>query len=265
MVVVAVRTTALCEVADTLPPLPGRETPVVFASNGIPWWYPIGLPDGRRPTPDLGFLDPGGKLASAVGPWRIVGCVVNSANIGLETGIVRNLTHCRNRFALGAPGGTVSAQNEELAGALENAGLHAPIVKDIRAAVWTKLGYSVSHSPICALVRQPLTALGKRRDLLDLANAVTREGLAVAAAHGFALNVAERLPHAMLALPHRPSMLQDLERGRPPEIDAILVATRAFARAADVPTLLLDALAAMVSACAPEAGLYAGTAADGPR
>jgi len=248
-VIVAVKATALHEIADALPPLLARQTPVVFTCNGIPWWYPLGLAHGPRALPDLGFLDPGGKLASAVGARRIVGCVVNSSNAVVEPGVVRNLTPQRNRFALGAPGGKVSPQTEALAGALRRAGVDAPIVTDIRAAVWTKLVYSISLSPICALVRRPLAALGESRELLRLANAVRREGLAVAAAHGFAPNVGELLPEAMLGLPHKPSMLQDLERGRPMEIDAMLVATQAFARAAGVPTPLLDALTAMVGSC----------------
>jgi 2-dehydropantoate 2-reductase len=129
----------LPDAASALAPLIGPETSVVFAMNGIPWWYLYRCPESGVPRPDLSRLDPEGVLARTVGLERVIGCMINSANEVVEPGVIRNSPGTLNRFTLGEPDGTVSRRVEAIAAAFERAGVPAPVSADIRAEIWEKL------------------------------------------------------------------------------------------------------------------------------
>ena len=257
IVFVALKSSVLPEAAPDLQPLIGPDTSVIFAMNGIPWWYLYRCPDSGVPRPDLSSLDPGGVLARSVGLERVIGCMINSANEVVEPGVIRNSPGTLNRFTLGEPDGTVSQRIEAIAGAFESAGVAAPISTAIRTEIWDKLLRNLSTAPICALTGEPIGVIGRHPELFDLSKALMREGLAVAKAHGIMPEVSvERAYGSRPSSPHKSSMLQDFERGRPPEIDGLLTAVQQFARAAAVPTPHLNTVTALIVEKARRAGLY---------
>jgi 2-dehydropantoate 2-reductase len=256
-VFVALKSSVLPDAAAAIATLAGPDTSVVFAMNGIPWWYLYRCPDSGVPRPDLSRLDPGGVLERAIGLERVIGCMINSANEVVEPGVIRNSPGTSNRFTLGEPDGTVSRRIEALSAAFGRAGVAAPISTAIRNEIWEKLLRNLSTSPICALTGEPIGVLSRSGELFALAKALMAEGLATARAHGIDPGITvERAYASAPTTSHKSSMLQDFERGRPPEIDGLLTAVQEFARAAGVPTPHLDTATAFVIAKARKAGLY---------
>jgi 2-dehydropantoate 2-reductase len=257
IVFVALKSSVLTSAAPGIAKLIGPDTSIVFAMNGIPWWYLYRCPENGLPAPDLSRLDPGSVLARTIGFERVIGCMINSANAVVEPGVIRNSPGTLNKFTLGEPDGTISRRIETIAAAFERAGVAAPISTDIRVEIWDKLLRNLSTSPICALTGEPIGVIGRHDELLGLAKALMEEGLAAARAHGIAPDVTvERAYGKRPGSPHKSSMLQDFENGRPPEIDGILTAVQAFARAAGIATPHLDAVTALVIEKARKAGLY---------
>jgi 2-dehydropantoate 2-reductase len=257
VVFVALKSSVLPAAAPGMAPLIGPDTSVVFAMNGIPWWYLYRCPESGVPRPDLSRLDPGGVLARAIGLERVIGCMINSANEVIEPGVIRNSPMTRNRFTLGEPDGTVSRRVEAISAAFERAGVPAPISTSIRSEIWEKLLRNLSTSPICALTGEPIGILSRSDELFLLAKALMGEGLATARAHGIDPGITVESAYAKApTTSHKSSMLQDFERDRPPEIDGLLTAVQAFARAAGVATPHLDTVTALVIEKARKAGLY---------
>ena len=257
VVFVALKSSVLTDAAPAMMPLIGPDTSIVFAMNGIPWWYLYRCPENGLPHPDLSRLDPGGVLARTVGLERVIGCMINSANEVVEPAVVRNSPGTLNKFTLGEPDGTISGRVEAIAAAFERAGVQAPISTGIRVEIWDKLLRNLSTSPICALTGEPIGVIGRHDELLDLSRALMAEGLATARAHGIAPEVTvERAYGKRPSSPHKSSMLQDFERSRPPEIDGILTSVQAFAQAAGIATPHLDTATALVIEKARKAGLY---------
>jgi 2-dehydropantoate 2-reductase len=256
LVIVTAKSSVLPEMASSIATLCGPDTAVVFAMNGIPWWY-LYRAKGKAPPPDLSRLDPDGALAREIGHERVIGCMINSANEVVEPGVIRNSPMTKNKFTLGDPDGTVSRRIQAISDFLEAHDVHAPITETIRVEIWDKLLRNLSTSPICALTGEPIGVIGRHEELFGLAKALMAEGLATTRAHGIAPDVTvERAYGRRPSSPHKSSMLQDFEHGRPPEIDGILTAVQAFARAAGVPTPHLDAVTALVIEKARKAGLY---------
>ena len=257
VVFVALKSSVLSTAAPAMAPLLGPDTSVVFAMNGIPWWYLYRCPETGVPRPDLSRLDPGGVLARTIGLERVIGCMINSANEVIEPGVIRNSPMTRNRFTLGEPDGTVSRRVEAISAAFERAGVPAPISTSIRAEIWEKLLRNLSTSPICALTGEPIGVLSRSEELFLLAKALMGEGLATARAHGIDPGITVEGAYAKApTTSHKSSMLQDFERDRPPEIDGLLTAVQAFARAAGVATPHVDTVTALVIEKARRAGLY---------
>jgi 2-dehydropantoate 2-reductase len=254
VVISTLKATGVSALADGLTPLLRDDTAVVFAQNGIPWWYDIGLPAGH-PPPDLAFLDPGGRLRAAIPKRRIIGGVIFSSNEVIAPGVVANLSPDRNRLMIGECDDQVTERIERLRAALEAASIDSPNVAEIREAIWSKLLTNMSMSVLCLLSGQ--TARGVRDDpafrnviprLLDEANAIGQSCIP---------NV-KRLARTGPAPEHKPSILQDYELGRAMEIDVLVRAPAAFARAAGLSTPTLDMLAALAIQKARDKGLYQG-------
>ena len=255
LVISTLKANALGSLVTGLPPLLRDDTSVVFAQNGIPWWYDIGLPADHPPPPDLCFLDPGGQLRSAVGKDRIIGGVIFSANEVVEPGIVVNLSPERNMLLVGECDDRPTARIERLRGMFNEASILSPEVARIRETIWSKLLTNMSMSVLCLLTGK--TARGVRDDpvlrdvvprLLDEANAVGQS----------CYPDVKRVTRTGPAPDHKPSILQDYERGRAMEIDALVRAPAAFARAAALATPMLDLMAALAIRQACDKGLYRG-------
>ena len=257
VVFVALKASVLPATASLLAPLIGPDTSVVFAMNGIPWWYLYRCPDNGLPRPDLSRLDPDGVLARTVGLERVIGCMINSANEVIAPAVIRNSPGTLNKFTLGEPDGTRSSRVERIAAAFERAGVPTPISTNIRSEIWEKLLRNMSTSPICALTGEPIGILSRVPELFELAKALMAEGLATAWAHGIDPGITVERAYAKApTTTHKSSMLQDFERDRPPEIDGLLTAVQQFARVAEVPTPHLDTAAAFVIEKARKSGLY---------
>lgn len=256
-VLVTVKAPALASVAASIGPLLGPDTPVVFIINGIPWWYfdqHGGEFDGTR----LDMLDPGGTVRAAIGPHRAIGGVVYSACTVVSPGVI-HVEHVRNRLVLGELGGTISARAQAIAAPLTAGGIRMDVTGDIRSAVWSKLLLNLAAGPVSVLTQR-----GGQQNLLEPAieAAVERiyaEGEAIARALGCTprVDVVASLANSR-ASAHKPSILQDLELGRPMEVATIFDAPLALARLAGVSTPTLDLVVALARTRAKSAGLYSG-------
>jgi 2-dehydropantoate 2-reductase len=253
VVICTLKATGLPSLADRLQPLLGEDTAVVFAQNGIPWWYDIGLSPAHPPVPDLSFLDPGGRLRAAIQKGRIVGGVVFSSNEVIAPGIVANLSPERNRLLIGECDDRASARVTKLRAALNEASIESPDVAQIRDTIWSKLLTNMSMSVLCLVTGQTARAV---RDDPDLAEIVPR---LLDEANSVAQNCfpsVKRVTRSGPAPDHKPSILQDYELGRAMEIDVLVRAPAAFARAAGLSTPMLDMMAALAIRQARAKGLY---------
>ena len=259
LVIVSTKAPALPEVARTIGPLLRPDTPVAFAMNGVFWWYGHGFapPHGGGAPPDLRRLDPDGLLHERIGPERALGLVVHSPNEVIEPGVVRN-DRRSNRFVLGDPTEPASARVRAVHAALSGAGFEVEIADDIRRAMWRKLIGNIGTGPVCALTGARSSDLTEDEGTRRLCRALMAEALAVAASHGFPDPGFDAEGHVAPGNRpvRKPSMLQDLERGRPMEIDAMVGAVADFAAAAGVPTPTLDAVLALLRLRARVAGTY---------
>jgi 2-dehydropantoate 2-reductase len=253
VVISTLKATGLKNLAAGLKPLLRDDTSVVFAQNGIPWWYDIGIGSDHPPPPDLGFLDPGGALRAAVSRERIVGGVIFSSNEVVAPGIVENLSPDRNRLLIGECDDRASERIERLRNALTEASIESPPVARIRETIWTKLLTNMSMSVLCLLTGQ--TARGVREDpaLREVVPRLLEEADIIA--HSCFPEV-RRTTRSGPAPNHKPSLLQDYELGRAMEIDVLVRAPAAFARAACLATPMLDLLAALAVRQARDKGLY---------
>ncbi len=259
-VIVTLKANMLGAFAEQAAPLLGRETSVVFAQNGIPWWYAYGLSAARRSPPDLSALDPAGKLRDAVAPERIIGAVVYSANEVIEPGVIRNFVPGRNMLVVGEVDDRASERIKQLRLALEKSGMSSPPAADIRQSVWSKLTQNLGNSTLCLLTEATVGAVRADPALSKLLGRMGEEARVIMQAHGIPTEGAVERPgggQSSGLIGHKPSMLQDYERGRPMEIEAQLMAPLAFGRAAGVATPTLDALIPLATFKAAAKGLYA--------
>ena len=252
---------SLTAAAEAMQPLLGPETVVVSAQNGIPFWYFHAHP-GKYDGHILQTVDPGGKIAKLIGNQRVVGCVITSSNSVDAPGRVRNIGN--KLFALGEPDRTRSERALAVAKLLEASGLQAPVQDDIRSDVWVKMWGNVSFSPIAALTLSRLGPLVEREDLRDLGIAIMEEVQRVGEALGvtFGATIASRIEGTRKVAGHKTSILQDLEAGRPMEVDGITGAVVELGRLLGVATPMIDLIYGLLRSRAREAGLYPETGFD---
>jgi 2-dehydropantoate 2-reductase len=254
-VISTLKANALTSLVAGLPPLLRDDTGIVFAQNGIPWWYDIGLPSGHPAPPDLGFLDPGGALRSAVSRDRIIGGVIFSSNEVIGPGIVANLSPDRNMLLVGECDDRASARIERLRATLGDASIASPPVARIRETIWSKLLTNMSMSVLCLLTGQTARAVRDDPALQDVIPRLLDEANAIAQS---CYPAVKRVTRSGPAPDHKPSILQDYELGRAMEIDTLVRAPAAFARAAGLSTPMLDLMAALAIRQARDKGLYQG-------
>jgi 2-dehydropantoate 2-reductase len=238
-VIVALKANSVPDAVDAMAPLLAARTTVVTAQNGIPWWFFhafTGSFEGHR----IESVDPGGRVWDQLGPHRAIGCVVYPSCEVIEPGVVRHLDG--ERLMVGEPDGSVTPRVQEIAAALHAAGFRAPVRRRIRDDVWLKLWGNVSFNPVSALTMATVAEIGAHAPSIAVVRTMMEETAAVARALGarFPVDVETRIEWALGAGEHKTSMLQDLERGRPMEIGALIGAVAELGRLVAVTTPTID-------------------------
>jgi 2-dehydropantoate 2-reductase len=221
VVLLTLKAHSLTSMAPRLTPLLGSETTVVSAQNGIPWWY-FYRHGGEWENTRLESIDPGGVISSYIHPARVIGCVVYPSAIINEPGVIEHIEG--TRFAIGEPDGSKSERCRQLADSFIKAGLRCPIRTNLRHDMWVKLMGNVAYNPISALSRATLIEIVQCPETRKLAAAIMSEAEAVARNLGIemGISVEQRLDGAAKVGHHKTSMLQDIEAGRPTELEAIV-------------------------------------------
>lgn len=254
LVVIAVKGPALVGAASTVADLLGEDTAVLSAMNGIPWWFFEGMA-GPLAGHALSSVDPGGTIATQVPAWRVMGSVVHASCSVREPGHVVHRNG--NGLIVGEPGGGASARLEAVAAALRDARFDVAVSALIQQDIWYKLWGNQTMNPISALTRatgdrmldDPLVAAFALRVMAEAAEVGGRIGCPISESGEDRNQVTRKLGA------FKTSMLQDVEAGRPLEIDALLSAPREIAAAVDVPTPNMDALHGLIRLFASVQGL----------
>lgn len=254
-VLVTLKAHSLPAAAPHIASLLGPETTLVAAINGIPWWYFHKLPspyEGRI----VESVDPGGVVSRHLPPERVIGCVLYPAVEVVAPGVIQHLYG--DRYSLGEPDGTRSARVVALSEMLRRAGLRAPVRPDLRHELWIKLWGNMAFNPISLLTGATLDVIVGETETRAVCRTMMLEGRAVAEALGvrFPIDVDRRIAGAEQVGVHKMSMLQDLERGRPVELDALLGAVVELAEIVNVPVPTCRVVLALARQRARLAGCY---------
>jgi 2-dehydropantoate 2-reductase len=244
LVVIAAKAHAMIASAPAISSLIGPQTMLLPAQNGIPWWFPhrAGAPiEGMR----IAAVDPDGSLGRRLDPERVIGCVVYMAVDVPEPGLVRRFAG--NLLIFGEPDGSLSPRLERLAQLFRDAGIKIETTSRIRDAVWTKLWGNVAFNPLSVLTGAEMARMANDPGVRAVIRAAMLECQAVAERLGarFTGDVEGRIEEACHVGDFKTSMLQDFEAGRSVEIDALVSAVVELGRRVDVPTPLLEAIAAL--------------------
>lgn len=252
-VILTLKSHSVSPVVEQLVPLLGAATSVVTAQNGVPWWYFYKL-EGPWENQRLDTADPDGRIWDTLGPERALGCVVYPSCEIVEPGVVRHVSG--NRFMLGEPDGSKSERATALSGALGSASFKAPVRSRIRDDIWLKLWGNVSFNPVSVLTLATLEQMGGDPDVRELIHRIMSEAQAVGKRLGvnFKVDIETRIGWAADVGAHKTSMLQDLESGRPMEIDALVGAVAEMGRLVGSATPTIDTVLALVRLRAALAG-----------
>ena len=254
-VLVTLKAHSLPGAARQIARLMGPDSALVTGINGVPYWYFYGL-DGPYRDRRVASVDPGGTLWTVLPPRQAIGCVVYPAAEVTAPGVIEH--SYGDRFTLGEPDGSRSARVEALARLIVAAGLKAPVRPRIRDEIWVKLWGNLAFNPLSALTGATLDRLTGQDDLRALCRCMMLEAQATAETLGvrFPIDVDKRIAGAAEVGAHKTSMLQDLERGRPMEIDALLGAVVELGELVGEPMTLCRAVLALVRERARQAGCY---------
>ena len=254
-VIVTLKAHSVPPVVSKMAPLIGQDTTIVSGVNGVPWWYfhkLEGVHEGTR----LDSVDPGNAQWDGFGPDRVLGCVVYPAAEVIEPGVIKHIEG--NRFSLGEPDGSKSDRAQALSKILANAGLKAPVRPKLRDEIWVKLWGNLSFNPISALTHATLDVLCTDEGTRAVARNMMVEAQEIAERLGvkFPIDVDRRIAGGAAVGAHRTSMLQDLDQGRPMEIDALVASVQELGRVTGVPTPTIDTVLGLTRLRARTAGLY---------
>lgn len=254
-VIVALKAHQAWEIADQMAPLLGPDTAVVTCQNGVPWWYFHGL-KGEFEDLHLQSVDRDDRQWNSIGPERAIGCVVYPATDIVEPGVI--VHKYGNKFAIGEPSGEISERCRNLSEVMEAGGLKAPVLPNIRDEIWLKLWGNLCFNPISALTRATLDVVATDPATRVLSAAMMQEAydLAMKIGADFRVDMERRINGAAKVGPHRTSMLQDLEKGRAMEIDALVTAVQEIGRLVGVATPYLDIVLGLVQQLGRSKGLY---------
>ncbi len=245
VVIVALKAHSVPMIAPALPALYKDDTMVVTAQNGVPWWYFYksgGEYEGQR----IKAVDPEGVVEENIGVERVIGCVVYPAAELDGPGVVRHIEG--DRFPLGELDGAKTERVQMLAQTLNRAGLKAPVRPRIRTEIWVKLWGNLAFNPISALTRARLVDICQFPLTRELARHMMSEAQTIAEKLGieFGISLEQRIAGAEKIGAHKTSMLQDIESGRPTEVDAIVGAVAELGRLTNTPTPYIDSVYASV-------------------
>jgi len=254
-IIVTLKAHSVPPVVSKMAPLIGEHTTIVSGVNGLPWWYFHKLGgdlDGTR----LASVDPDNAQWDGFGPDRVLGCVVYPAAEVIEPGVIKHIEG--NRFSLGEPDGSKSDRAVALSQALSQAGLKAPVRPKLRDEIWVKLWGNLSFNPISALTHATLVVLCTDDGTRQVARNMMVEAQQIAEALGvkFPIDVDRRIAGGAAVGAHRTSMLQDLDQGRPMEIDALVTSVQELGRVTGIATPTIDTVLALLRLRARSAGLY---------
>jgi 2-dehydropantoate 2-reductase len=253
-VIIALKAHSVPNVVDAMQPLLGNDTSVVTAVNGVPYWYFYkfgGAYEGRT----LETIDPGSKQWNALRPERAIGCIVYPATEVVEPGVIQHVYG--DKFPIGEPSGEKTARIEKLSEVMNAGGLRAPVMENIRDELWLKLWGNLCFNPISALTHATLDIIASDPGTRAVAKAMMLEAQEIATRQGvhFRVDVERRINGAGAVGAHKTSMLQDLERGRPMEIEPLVTVVQEMGRMMDVATPTLDVVLALIQQRAKIAGL----------
>ncbi|OAF10509.1 2-dehydropantoate 2-reductase [Bradyrhizobium centrolobii] len=259
-VIITLKAHSITGVIEKMQPLLGPHTRVITAVNGIPYWY-FYKHGGSYENSTLESIDAGGRQWRELGPERAIGCIVYPATEIEAPGVIRHVYG--NNFPLGEPSGEITPDVQRLADLFVEAGMKAPVLDNIRDEIWLKLWGNVCFNPISALTHATLDVICTDPATRALSRAIMLEAQTIAETFGvkFRVDVERRIEGARKVGAHKTSMLQDLERGRPMEIDPLVSVVQEMGRLTGIATPALDSVLAMVTQRARIAGLYDGVAA----
>jgi 2-dehydropantoate 2-reductase len=255
LVLLSLKAPAVPAMAEKMLPLFSTDTAMITAMNGISYWYfhKHGGPlDGYR----IASVDPGNRQWDLIGPQRAIGSVVWVAGSIAAPGVIRHSGG--NRLPLGEPDNSRSARIQRISAALMDAGIDAPVHENIRQEIWTKLWGNLSYNPVSVLTHGTLEGLSRDADARRVLGAMMEESRRVGEKLGiaFPVSVEERMGMAEKVGPHKTSMLQDLEGGRPMEIGGLIGVIAELARKLEIATPTIDTVLALLKVRARVAGTY---------
>src|ERR1700761_4668321 len=254
-VIICLKAHSITGVLTQMQPLLGPDTRIVTAVNGIPYWY-FHKHGGAHEGSTLESIDPGGRQWKELGPARAIGCIVYPATEIESPGVIRHVYG--NRFPIGEPSGETSPDVQRLSALFTEAGMQAPVLERIHDEIWLKLWGNVCLNPISALTHATLDVICADPATRALSKAIMLETQRIAEKFGvkFRVDVERRIEGARKVGAHKTSMLQDLERGRPMEIDPLVSVVQEMGQLTGIPTPALDTVLALVAQRAKLAGLY---------
>ena len=244
VVILATKAHQVEAAASDVPKLFGRDTIVVTMQNGIPYWY-FHEHGGELAGSVVRSVDPNGLIARAIPAGRVIGCVVYPASELIAPGVVKHVEG--DRFPVGELDGSASARVTRISQCFVHAGFKAPVLDDIRAEIWLKLWGNLTFNPISALTHSTLVDICRDPATRGLAVAMMTEAQDIAHKLGitFRVGLDKRIAGAEKVGRHKTSMLQDIEAGRAPEIDALVGSVVELGRLTQTPTPHIDAVYAL--------------------
>jgi len=254
-IIVTLKAHSVPGVVLKMAPLIGPNTTIVSGVNGVPWWYFHGV-GGVLEGTRLASVDPGDAQWNGFGPDKVLGCVVYPAAEVVEPGVIKHIEG--NRFSLGEPDGSKSDRAVALSKALMSAGLKAPVRPKLRDEIWVKLWGNLSFNPISALTHATLDVLCTDPGTRAVARGMMVEAQEIAEKLGvkFPIDVERRIDGGAAVGAHRTSMWQDLDQGRPMEIDALVKSVQELGVLTKTATPTIDTVLALIQLRAKTAGLY---------
>lgn len=255
LVVVAVKSQAMRDVASSIAPLIGPSTVVLTAMNGVPWWFFEGF-GGAYTGTRLKAVDPDGGIAAAVPARHVIGCVVHASCSLDAPGVVRH--HFGNKLIVGEPSGEPTERVRQLTALLTRAGFETVLSEQIQKDAWYKLWGNMTVNPISAITGATTDRILDDELVRDFIGKVMLEAKEIGARIGIPIAQTPEDRHEVTRKlgAFRPSMLQDVEAGKSVELDALVTVVKELGEITKVPTPYTDALLGLARLHARVRGLY---------
>jgi len=254
---ISVKAHSISNIVDNLSPIISDQTSIISTVNGLPWWYFYKSNTGTSlDNKYIESVDPNGKIWNTFKPERAIGCVVYPACEIIEPGVIKH--NEGERFSLGEPDGSKSDRLKKIADLLIAGGLKVPQKKNLRDEIWIKLWGNCSFNPVSALTNKTLDEIGNDKELISLVRKLMEECKLVGERIGAKFNVSidDRIKGAISVIGHKPSTTQDLNLGKPLEIDPIIGSIIELANKLNIETPNLKSVNSRLKIKAEKMGLY---------